>query len=121
MQLRPGAHLYGGFIGVEIERSDRDSETNETVLDGRGGPDGDVRVYHVVRALGDGRLDGCTITGGLADADDEGTNQRGARGADAGTAGVLRPVLFGFFCVLGSMTLGISFGLLGLSLAYAIN
>ncbi|UCE46998.1 MAG: hypothetical protein JSW47_15475, partial [Phycisphaerales bacterium] len=41
--------------------------------------------------------------------------------ADAGTAGVLMPVLFGFLWGLGSMTLGISFGLIGLSLAYALN
>ncbi len=41
--------------------------------------------------------------------------------AEAGTAGVLMPVLFGFFWGLGSMTLGISFGLIGLSLAYALN
>lgn len=41
--------------------------------------------------------------------------------AEAGTAGVLMPVVFGFFWGLGSMTLGISFGLIGLSLAYALN
>ena len=41
--------------------------------------------------------------------------------ADAGSAGVLKPVLFGFLWGLGSMTLGISFGLIGLSLAYALN
>jgi len=41
--------------------------------------------------------------------------------ADAGSAGILMPVLFGFFWGLGSMTLGISFGLIGLSLAYALN
>lgn len=41
--------------------------------------------------------------------------------AAAGTAGVLMPVIFGFFWGLGSMTLGISFGLIGLSLAYALN
>lgn len=41
--------------------------------------------------------------------------------AAAGAAGVLMPVIFGFFWGLGSMTLGISFGLIGLSLAYALN
>ncbi|MHC4227299.1 MAG: L-rhamnose/proton symporter RhaT [Planctomycetota bacterium] len=41
--------------------------------------------------------------------------------ADAGTGGVLMPVLFGFLWGLGSMTLGISFALIGLSLAYALN
>lgn len=41
--------------------------------------------------------------------------------AGAGVAGVMMPVLFGFLWGLGSMTLGISFGLIGLSLAYALN
>jgi hypothetical protein len=70
--------VFGGFNGDETARSERDWQANETVLDGRGGPDGDVRVYHVVRALGDGRLDGITITGGLADETDNAFNQRGA-------------------------------------------
>jgi L-rhamnose-H+ transport protein len=41
--------------------------------------------------------------------------------ADAGFAGIIMPVAFGFLWGLGSMTLGISFGLIGLSLAYALN
>ena len=41
--------------------------------------------------------------------------------SDAGYAGVIMPVVFGFLWGLGSMTLGISFGLIGLSLAYALN
>jgi L-rhamnose-H+ transport protein len=41
--------------------------------------------------------------------------------SDAGYAGVIMPVAFGFLWGLGSMTLGISFGLIGLSLAYALN
>ena len=39
----------------------------------------------------------------------------------AGVAGVLAPVLFGFLWGLGSMSLGLSFAFIGLSLAYAIN
>jgi len=39
----------------------------------------------------------------------------------AGWAGVKWLVIFGFFWGLGSMTLGISFAFIGLSLAYAIN
>jgi len=41
--------------------------------------------------------------------------------ADAGYAGIIMPVAFGLLWGLGSMTLGISFGLIGLSLAYALN
>jgi L-rhamnose-H+ transport protein len=41
--------------------------------------------------------------------------------AEAGWAGVAGPVLFGFLWGLGSMSLGLSFAFIGLSLAYAIN
>jgi len=41
--------------------------------------------------------------------------------AEAGMKGVLLPVVFGFLWGLGSMTLGLSFAFIGLSLAYAIN
>ncbi|MBL7152261.1 MAG: hypothetical protein ISS79_00975 [Phycisphaerae bacterium] len=41
--------------------------------------------------------------------------------SDAGYGGIIMPVAFGFLWGLGSMTLGISFGLIGLSLAYALN
>lgn len=41
--------------------------------------------------------------------------------AHAGLKVVIMPVLFGFLWGLGSMTLGMSFAFIGLSLAYAIN
>jgi len=41
--------------------------------------------------------------------------------ADAGIAGLLLPFLFGVLWGFGSMTLGLSFAFIGLSLAYAIN
>jgi len=41
--------------------------------------------------------------------------------AEAGIKVVLMPVIFGFLWGLGSMTLGMSFSFIGLSLAYAIN
>jgi len=41
--------------------------------------------------------------------------------ATAGFSVILWPVLFGFLWGLGSMTLGLSFAFIGLSLAYAIN
>ncbi|MHC4745135.1 MAG: L-rhamnose/proton symporter RhaT [Planctomycetota bacterium] len=39
----------------------------------------------------------------------------------AGRLWIALPIVFGFLWGLGSMTLGISFGLIGLSLAYALN
>jgi L-rhamnose-H+ transport protein len=41
--------------------------------------------------------------------------------SQAGMKSVLFPVIFGFLWGLGSMTLGLSFAFIGLSLAYAIN
>jgi len=41
--------------------------------------------------------------------------------SQTGYAGIIKPVVFGFLWGLGSMTLGISFTLIGLSLAYALN
>jgi len=41
--------------------------------------------------------------------------------AKAGAGAVILPVIFGFLWGLGSMTLGLSFAFIGLSLAYAIN
>lgn len=41
--------------------------------------------------------------------------------SQAGLSTVIKPVLFGFLWGLGSMTLGMSFAFIGLSLAYAIN
>lgn len=39
----------------------------------------------------------------------------------AGLAGIKGPIIFGFLWGLGSMTLGMSFAFIGLSLAYALN
>jgi L-rhamnose-H+ transport protein len=44
-----------------------------------------------------------------------------ATAAEAGWGVIAMPVLFGFLWGLGSMTLGLSFTFIGLSLAYAIN
>ncbi|HJM62139.1 MAG: L-rhamnose/proton symporter RhaT [Roseibacillus sp.] len=40
---------------------------------------------------------------------------------EAGMAAIAGPILFGFLWGLGSMTLGLSFAFIGLSLAYALN
>lgn len=62
--------VYGGFLGTETQRAERDWETNETILEGRG--PGFDRLYHVVEAIStvDATLDGFTITGGSAFGED---------------------------------------------------
>jgi fibronectin type 3 domain-containing protein len=68
--LQNGLKIYGGFEGGEQERSERDPESNETVLSGEIGASGsDDNSYHVVSARGVGSavLDGFTVTAGNAD------------------------------------------------------
>ncbi len=70
-----GVALYGGFAGVETDRSQRDPALNATILSGDlNGDDGGGHIadnaYHVVEASGVGEatvLDGLIISGGNAD------------------------------------------------------
>jgi hypothetical protein len=71
-QLKNGVALYGGFAGTESERSQRDWQTNETILSGDIGvsEDSSDNSYHVVSGSGTDRsavLDGFTVTKGNAD------------------------------------------------------
>ncbi len=70
VQLEPGAELYGGFVGTETERAERDWQSNVTALSGYDGPGGENRVFHVVTGSDDAVLDGLTVTGGLANGSD---------------------------------------------------
>lgn len=82
--LKGGVAIYGGFNGTETQLSARNWETNVTTLDGHIVPAvGDpYRVYHVVRLYNSfnplTRLDGFTVTGGLA----TGTTENSAAGVD---------------------------------------
>jgi hypothetical protein len=60
--------LYGGFTGTESSRSQRDWEVHPAILSGDIGALGDWQdnVYHVVKGVNGGRLDGFTVTGGNA-------------------------------------------------------
>lgn len=69
--LKSGVGVYGGFSGNEVRRSDRNVESNETILSGDVGVPGDEsdNAYHVVVSVnntGNTVLDGFTITGGYA-------------------------------------------------------
>ena len=75
-QLKDGVAVYGGFIGTETARDQRDFTTNVTILSGSfttnksAAPD-DANgfsnyVYHVVTGATGATLDGFTITGGHA-------------------------------------------------------
>ncbi len=63
--MKSGVSIYGGFVGTETARSERDWEIHVTTIDGstsRGGSP----AYHVLATSGNARLDGFTITGGNA-------------------------------------------------------
>jgi predicted outer membrane repeat protein len=70
VRLRPGVELYGGFDGSESLLEERDIEANLTVLDGHDQADGPSQVFHVVTGSDDALIDGFTISGGRADAED---------------------------------------------------
>jgi len=71
-QMRSGVAIYGGFVGTETNRADRDFVNQVTTLSGDLDSSGDhtgADAYHVVTASGvdtTAILDGFTITGGNA-------------------------------------------------------
>ena len=60
LYMKDGVDIYGGFDGNEASLSERDYANNITKLDGCGD------AWHVVVGADDARLDGFTITGGVA-------------------------------------------------------
>ena len=73
-QMRYGVALYGGFIGTETERNERNGAVNSTILSGDlNGNDSDdpttpsENAYHVVSGANQAKLDGFTIRGGNAE------------------------------------------------------
>lgn len=72
-KLKKGIEIYGGFLGNELKREQRDWENNLTVLSGDVGVTGDLsdNAYHVVSSeytkdLDGAILDGLTIKDGYA-------------------------------------------------------
>ena len=65
LSMAPGVQVYGGFIGTETARDERDWEANATRIDGSQARAGSS-AYHVVVGAEDAMLDGFEITGGRA-------------------------------------------------------
>jgi len=67
LRPRDGVALYGGFVGTETDREQRDWENQQTVLSGRNA-DQSHRVLHVVSAIDiqDATMDGVTVAYGDA-------------------------------------------------------
>ena len=69
INVNKAVHIYGGFDGTEIERSERDWYSNPTTVNGQDG------ISHCFVVSQDATIDGFTITGGNAngsDPDDKG-------------------------------------------------
>ncbi|MBN1788304.1 MAG: hypothetical protein JW806_07910 [Sedimentisphaerales bacterium] len=66
--MTPGVSIYGGFNGTETQRSQRNWNTNQTILSGDIGTQGSSsdNSYHVVKGATGSVLDGFTITDGRA-------------------------------------------------------
>ncbi|MBT5605246.1 MAG: SUMF1/EgtB/PvdO family nonheme iron enzyme [Lentisphaerae bacterium] len=67
-QLKDGAALYGGFVGGETSRDQRDWRSNAASLNGDLGIVGVIadNAFHVVTGADNATIDGFTITGGNA-------------------------------------------------------
>lgn len=63
VQLRPGVHLYGGFVGTEINLDGRNFETNVTALNGHDNGSGTNQVLYAVTGSDGAVIDGLSITG----------------------------------------------------------
>lgn len=77
-EMKNGVGIYGGFAGTETLRTQRNWQTNLTILSGDIGTQGDAgdNCYHVFYNYSidnTGVLDGFTITGGYADGDSYGS------------------------------------------------
>ncbi|HEO70975.1 MAG TPA: DUF1565 domain-containing protein [Candidatus Hydrogenedentes bacterium] len=65
LMLAAEVRLYGGFVGFETARNERNAAAHETVIEGRA-VHGRAPAKHVVVGADDALLDGFTITGGNA-------------------------------------------------------
>jgi Immunoglobulin I-set domain/Right handed beta helix region/S-layer homology domain len=98
--LKNGVGIYGGFVGTETQRTERDPDANVTVLSGDIGTAGVAtdNSFHVVTAgaavTNTGRLDGFTVSGGQADGNPASNQDRGAGLFNNGGSPLIADVLF---------------------------
>lgn len=86
-QLRPGVGVYGGFLGDETRRDERNFVNNATILSGdigRANDDTD-NAYHVVTGADNALLDGFVVTAGNCTRGRDGAT--GSRPADPRRSG----------------------------------
>lgn len=69
VNLLPDVEVYGGFNAIETHRSERDFNTNETILDGNDVTRANA-VYHVLVAESGGLIDGFTIQNASSGSED---------------------------------------------------
>lgn len=86
--MKADVHLYGGFVGREMVRSDRDFDVYVTTLDGSTAREGQP-AYHVIVGANSATLDGFTITGGDANGPDSETTQLGGGMYNSGSSPTL--------------------------------
>ncbi len=98
--LKNGVGIYGGFVGTETVRTQRNPDANVTTLSGDIGTAGTAtdNSFHVVTSgaavTNSGRLDGFTVSGGQADGNPASSQDRGAGLFNNGGAPLIADVLF---------------------------
>ncbi|MDM8528872.1 DUF1565 domain-containing protein [Anaerolineales bacterium HSG24] len=78
LTLVSGVAVYGGFNGTETALAQRDYTNNVTILSGNIGTTGTKtdNSYHVLVGADSATIDGFTVTGGYADADESDPRNR---------------------------------------------
>ena len=79
LTLVSGVVVYGGFNGTETALAQRDYTSNITILSGDIGGTSDTKTdnsYHVLVGADNATIDGFTVTGGYADADESDPGNR---------------------------------------------
>ena len=95
-QLINGVSIYGGFVGIEADRAQRDQDASLTILSGDIGTVGSNtdNSYHVVTGANNAILDGVTITKGHAFLFDDPIYNNGAGMFNNGSSPTVRNVIF---------------------------
>jgi hypothetical protein len=104
--LKNGVAMYGGFAGTEASRTQRDYETNVTVLSGDIGVVGENsdNSYHVMVGSNTNeyaKLDGFTVTAGNADGSPSPNDRGGGMYNDQGNPSLAAVIFSGNYAILG--------------------